>query len=84
MIANDVIPHNDNDDDDQCFGMVIGFTVTIVVLAVIIIGITAVMMWCLYKHKRGIAVFQYLCVTLHYRRLWLLGACTYNFRRNNL
>ena len=54
ITANDAIPHNDkvDYDDDQCFGMMLGFSVTIVVLVAIMIGITAVM-WCLYKHIRG-------------------------------
>ena len=62
-----MIPHNiKDDDDDECSTMMIGFTVTIVVLVATIIGITAVMMWCLYKHKRGsCTVFQYVCVTLY-------------------
>ena len=71
MIANDTIPQNhkiddddDDDDNNQCFGMIIGFTVTIVVLVAIIIGIIAVMMWCLYKHKRGTSIYWF-CI-IHY------------------
>ena len=63
-----MILHNDKDDDDddddddnQCSSMVIGFSVAIVILVAIIIGITAVMMWCLYKHKRGTTIYQF-CV----------------------
>jgi len=52
------INDKDDDDDDQCSVVVIGFTVTIVVLLTIMIGMTALMMWHLYKHKRGIVVFS--------------------------
>ena len=68
VIANDAIPNkdvkvdddnnddgdDDDDDDNQCSSMMIGFTVTIVVLVAITIGITAMMMWRLYKHRIGI------------------------------
>ena len=33
----------------------------IVVLVAIIIGITTVMMWCLYKHKKRYAVAACVC-----------------------
>ena len=45
---------DDNDDnDDQCSRMVIGFSVTIVVLVTIIGGLTALLIWILCKRRKG-------------------------------
>ena len=53
LASNNNTDDNKEDGDDQCPVMVIGFAVTIVVLVTIIIGMTALMIWQLYKHKRG-------------------------------
>ena len=68
---------DDNYDDDQSPDMVIGFTVTIVVLVVIIIGLAAALIWNLYKNRKGTGIIDnYTVYSFIMHKLFLNVALT--------